>query len=71
MLPVLHPRHKLQYFKKAGWDDAWVNTAYEMVRHVFEGTYKSLPGVKPNLNKPNNVNKIAVRVQSFSINSFV
>ncbi|KAG1889611.1 uncharacterized protein F5891DRAFT_906011, partial [Suillus fuscotomentosus] len=24
---VLHPRHKLQYFKAAGWEDEWVTTA--------------------------------------------
>jgi hypothetical protein len=24
---VLHPRHKLHYFKKAGWEDDWIETA--------------------------------------------
>ncbi|KAG1853540.1 hypothetical protein C8R48DRAFT_558143, partial [Suillus tomentosus] len=24
---VLHPRHKLSYFKNAGWEDEWVDTA--------------------------------------------
>ncbi|KAG2747579.1 hypothetical protein P692DRAFT_201668127, partial [Suillus brevipes Sb2] len=24
---VLHPRHKLSYFKSAGWEEEWVETA--------------------------------------------
>ncbi|TDL21153.1 hypothetical protein BD410DRAFT_692841, partial [Rickenella mellea] len=24
---VLHPRHKLGYFKKAGWEDSWITAA--------------------------------------------
>ncbi|KAF8153394.1 hypothetical protein B0H34DRAFT_634348, partial [Crassisporium funariophilum] len=24
---VLHPRHKLNYFRKAGWEDDWIETA--------------------------------------------
>ncbi|TDL17970.1 hypothetical protein BD410DRAFT_729275, partial [Rickenella mellea] len=24
---VLHPRHKLHYFKKAGWEDSWITAA--------------------------------------------
>jgi hypothetical protein len=28
---VLLPRHKLQYFKNAGWPEEWVNTAKEIV----------------------------------------
>ncbi|KAF9559745.1 hypothetical protein CPC08DRAFT_621297, partial [Agrocybe pediades] len=24
---VLHPRHKLQYFKTAGWEAEWIETA--------------------------------------------
>src|ERR1700722_19934437 len=26
-LPVLHPRHKLDYFKKANWQQDWINVA--------------------------------------------
>jgi hypothetical protein len=36
---VLHPRHKLNYFKKAGWDDAWIETAHGIVRAEFDQTY--------------------------------
>jgi hypothetical protein len=33
---VLHPRHKLAYFKAAGWDQDWINTAKDLVRDQFE-----------------------------------
>jgi hypothetical protein len=36
---VLHPRHKLHYFKKAGWEEAWIETAWEIVRAEFDQTY--------------------------------
>ncbi|KIM51312.1 hypothetical protein SCLCIDRAFT_94885, partial [Scleroderma citrinum Foug A] len=28
---VLHPRHKLSYFKTACWPDEWINTAEDLV----------------------------------------
>ena len=37
--PVLHPRHKLNYFKKAGWEDEWIETARDIVRTEFDQTY--------------------------------
>ncbi|KAJ7811653.1 hypothetical protein B0H13DRAFT_1550783, partial [Mycena leptocephala] len=24
---ILHPKHKLAYFRKAGWEDAWIRSA--------------------------------------------
>ncbi|KAF9561572.1 hypothetical protein CPC08DRAFT_600203, partial [Agrocybe pediades] len=36
---VLHPRHKLSYFKKAGWKDSWIQTAEDIVRAEYERTY--------------------------------
>lgn len=36
---VLHPRHKLQYFEKAGWEDSWIKTSREIVRTEFDQTY--------------------------------
>ncbi|KAF5317857.1 hypothetical protein D9758_018904 [Tetrapyrgos nigripes] len=38
---VLHPRHKLNYFKTAEWPESWKNTALEIVRDVYERDYKS------------------------------
>ena len=37
---VLHPRHKLSYFKMAGWEQEWIETAKELVRDAFELSYK-------------------------------
>jgi hypothetical protein len=33
---VLHPRHKLHYFKSAGWEDEWIETARSIVREEFD-----------------------------------
>jgi len=38
-LLVLHPRHKLQYFKTAGWEKEWIEAAEEIVRDEFDRTY--------------------------------
>ncbi|KAF5356677.1 hypothetical protein D9758_013731 [Tetrapyrgos nigripes] len=38
---VLHPRHKLNYFKTAEWPESWKNMALEIVRDVYERDYKS------------------------------
>jgi hypothetical protein len=39
---VLHPRHKLKYFKTANWPDAWIEKAKEIVQTKFELSYGSL-----------------------------
>jgi hypothetical protein len=36
---VLHPRHKLKYFERAGWEADWVSAAEEIVRAEFERSY--------------------------------
>ncbi|KAG2085762.1 uncharacterized protein F5147DRAFT_527162, partial [Suillus discolor] len=33
---ILHPRHKLTYFKSAGWEQDWINTAETLVHDKFE-----------------------------------
>lgn len=38
---VLHPRHKLAYFKKAHWEPQWIQTAESLVRNEFERSYAS------------------------------
>jgi hypothetical protein len=38
---VLHPRHKLKYFKAQKWDEEWIQTARDIVRDEFERSYKS------------------------------
>jgi hypothetical protein len=37
---VLHPRHKLGYFKNAGWEQDWIDTAKDLVRDEFDRSYK-------------------------------
>ena len=39
LIAVLHPHHKLDYFKKAGWEEEWIITAKEIVRDEFERSY--------------------------------
>ncbi|KAG6809581.1 hypothetical protein H0H92_015686, partial [Tricholoma furcatifolium] len=36
---VLHPRHKLTYFKNTGWQLDWIDTARDLVRNEFERMY--------------------------------
>ncbi|KIL54438.1 hypothetical protein M378DRAFT_92556 [Amanita muscaria Koide BX008] len=38
---VLHPRHKLAYFRRADWPDDWIKTAETIVRTVYELNYKN------------------------------
>ena len=40
---VLHPRHKLQYFCNANWDDKWIATATEIIHDEFVRGYADLP----------------------------
>jgi hypothetical protein len=36
---VLHPRHKLKYFKDAGWEQDWIDTAKDIVQAEFNRSY--------------------------------
>jgi hypothetical protein len=36
---VLHPRHKLAYFKNAGWEDEWIKTAERIIHEEYECSY--------------------------------
>src|SRR5216683_2083332 len=38
---VLHPHHKLQYFKTTGWQNDWIQTAKTLVYDEFECSYAS------------------------------
>ena len=38
-LLVLHPRHKLEYFKGAGWEASWIKAAREIVRDEYDRSY--------------------------------
>ncbi|KAL1724778.1 hypothetical protein EV714DRAFT_222494 [Schizophyllum commune] len=36
---VLHPRHKLAYFRKHGWEEEWIATAETITRTVYDKKY--------------------------------
>ncbi len=38
---VLHPRHKLSYFKNTGQSDVWIQTARHVVRNEYNRSYKT------------------------------
>jgi len=60
---VLHPCHKLSYFRTAGWEEEWVETAQEMVRDVFERSYKQEGALEeggPTLEMSNTVSKVNI-----------
>jgi hypothetical protein len=60
---VLHPRHKLSYFKTAGWDQEWIEAAENICRDEFERKYKGkfTPEVSETGDKPERVQKSQVR----------
>ena len=41
LFPVLHPRHKLKYFKNAGWSEKRCRAAYVVTRDTYEMYYKN------------------------------
>ena len=41
-MSVLHPRHKLAYFKEAGWELEWIDRVEGIVCAEFECSY--MPG---------------------------
>jgi len=49
---VLHPRHKLDYFKKAGWKEEWITAARQIVRDEFERSYAEPLAGTDNEDKP-------------------
>jgi hypothetical protein len=36
---VLHPHHKLWYFKNIGWEDEWIEHAEDIVHTEFDESY--------------------------------
>ena len=41
-MKVLHPHHKLAYFRSARWDFEWIETAHKIVELEYEQNYKNL-----------------------------
>ena len=42
VIQVLHPSHKLDYFKSVDWEDEWVKVAKDIVHMEFEQAYAGL-----------------------------
>jgi len=36
---VLHPRHKLKYFERAGWEPEWIAAAKDIIQAEFDNSY--------------------------------
>ncbi|KIK14243.1 hypothetical protein PISMIDRAFT_35759, partial [Pisolithus microcarpus 441] len=36
---VLHPRHKLEYFRQAKWEADWIKMVGELVRRNYDSSY--------------------------------
>jgi hypothetical protein len=49
---VLHPCHKLEYFKRARWDDEWIVTAYKIVQTEFNHAYAFMELNEPDIQPP-------------------
>src|ERR1700680_1016935 len=41
---VLHPRHKLKYFERAGWEPEWTEAAKDIIRAEFDRSYAAQVG---------------------------
>jgi hypothetical protein len=39
LLSVLHPHHRLNYFKSARWENNWIKAATQLVRDEFDLSY--------------------------------
>ena len=39
---VLHPYHKLSYFKTAGWEQDWIDTTKDLLWKEYEQPYKEV-----------------------------
>lgn len=46
---VLDPKRKLDYFRSAGWEEEWIETAREIVEEEFDRGYA---GMSPELEEP-------------------
>ena len=47
ILPVLHLKYKLKYFKKLGWDDGWIKTAETILKDEFKHLYMDYAPANP------------------------
>ena len=55
---VLHPKHKLKYFEKQGWDDTWIATAKDIVKEEFRKNYAAYTMVRKEKINPQRLKKV-------------
>ena len=55
---VLHPRHKLAYFKNVGWQTDWIEMAEALVCEEFNHSYSSIQTSMQSTEKSPDVNKV-------------
>ncbi|KIJ21099.1 hypothetical protein PAXINDRAFT_6879 [Paxillus involutus ATCC 200175] len=48
---ILHPHHKLEYFKVASWEKEWIQMAQDMVWDEYEWSYASHTHINPGAQK--------------------
>jgi hypothetical protein len=61
---VLHPRHKLTYFQRAGWTADWIMTAKTIVHEEYDCTYHFREDVTPALG-PTDANEATMSTNLF------
>jgi hypothetical protein len=54
---VLHPRHKLEYFKRHKWEDAWIQAARAIVQEEFSRSYELVEGADDEDDEGHDANK--------------
>lgn len=68
---MLHPLHKLKYFEAQGWEDEWIDSAKEVVRHEFEEYYSEMrdaTGTNNNGAQDRHVKKVSCSLFSYYFN---
>ena len=55
---VLHPKHKLKYFEKQGWDETWITTAKDIVKEEFRKNYATYMMVWKEKINPQSLKKV-------------
>ena len=48
----------MAYFKAAGWDQDWINTAQDIVREQFESRYSTQIGLRLGANNMQDANNL-------------
>ena len=66
---MLHPRHKLEYFKKQKWEESWIQDARDIVRRNFDRSYATadVQGNKDDMRAGNSVPEAVSYTNAFNL----